>query len=61
MQAQWVKGSGIATAAAWAEIELRPDPWPWNSINRRAAKKEKESNFHVLSENLMVGTLYVLS
>ena len=42
-QAQWVKGSGIAAAAACGETaQLRSDPWPGNSMCSQMAKREKK-------------------
>ena len=43
--AQWVKGSGTATAAvAWrrSQLWLRSDPWPGNSICHWAANRKKK-------------------
>ena len=40
--AQWVKDAALPQMLLGLQLQLRSDPWPWNSICHGSAKKEKE-------------------
>ena len=59
--AQWVEDMALLQLWLGSQLQLRSDPWPGNSVCRRAAKKKNNNNKKGINLNISVITLNVNS